>query len=60
MARICSNCGSKQGPFSTSWSHLNIPICKNTKKQPNRVTACVEKRASKDAEKFKELLHPYS
>lgn len=61
MNRICSNCGNKQGPFlpiqilfhKTAW------VCKNTKQAQNRITECVEKRAKSDADKYKELLHPY-
>ena len=57
---ICSNCSSTQGPFfSIRLFFDGYRACKNTKKEPNRITACVERRSKADAAKYKELLHVY-
>lgn len=57
---VCANCKTTQGPFYTTWSDYNIPICKPIKGQQTRITKCVETRAKIDAENYKDQMHPYA
>lgn len=57
---VCANCKTTQGPFYTSWSPYNIPICKPKKGQQEVITKCVERRAKIDLDNYREQLHAYS
>lgn len=63
---MCSNCGSKVGPFYRAWFEKGEkvtdtpPLCKNTKSNSNRITECVERRAKIDHDKYREQMHGYA
>lgn len=61
MKTICANCGAIQGPFHSIHVLSDIVwVCMNTKKEPERIKACVERREKIDTKKYKEQLHPYA
>lgn len=60
MSKICATCGNTQGPFNTSWSNWNIPICKKTKANQDRISECVARRDKIDIDKYKEQMSAYA
>jgi len=64
---VCSNCGSTVGPFYRAWFNERgekvtdtPPLCKNTRRNSNRIAECVERRVKIDADKYKEQMQAYA